>query len=191
VGRDVDGCRGARTAWASRDRGGRQAARRQGDAEGRRKARETRRPSRAPRPTSARQSSSSIWTGERSMIFGPRHLRVVGARDMGLDPEETGHIEPAALLAHSHRTDCGVNSSEIPLGRRFTWLGKPFWFCDNCGKRGRRVAGRGSSASPTQMPAAARRRRISVTSAPARCRAAQSLAAGRRPKAAPTPSASA
>ena len=48
---------------------------------------ETRPRSRGPR-TSAPRSSSSTLDGRTIEDFRPRHLRVVSARDTGLDPEE-------------------------------------------------------------------------------------------------------
>ena len=51
--------------------------------------------------TSRLRSSSSTSTGERSTIFGPRHLRVVKAREVGLSPEEQAHAQPVAFVANS------------------------------------------------------------------------------------------
>ena len=45
--------------------------------------------------------------------FRPRHLRVVGARDTGLDREERAAPRLAAFVANSALASCGLNSVAI------------------------------------------------------------------------------
>ena len=69
--------------------------------------RQGRRRSSATRPAVARSSYVSPAVVEQYLDgrtiedFRPRHLRVVGARDTGLDAEETGDAQPASLVANS------------------------------------------------------------------------------------------
>ncbi len=90
-------------------------------------------------------------------------------------PRGAGDIEPVAIVANSLFARRCVNCRE--------WHGKPFSFATTAARKSTSRAAR-RCASPTSMPAAARRSPISATTARARCRAAPPLAGagGRRPQ---------
>jgi len=48
--------------------------------------------------------------------FRPRHLRVVSARDLGLDLEEQALLGPVALLVNSPCARGGVDSTPFRIG---------------------------------------------------------------------------